>query len=274
MARKRKGTSLGGGANWLDTYGDMVTLLLTFFVMLYASSSFDEGKWQYILQAFASKGSIINPVVGDSKASDSDSPGYPEEEPLGEGELPQTFDQLYQYLVNYVNDNKLQESVQVDKGQANVYMKFKNSIFFSGDSDILLPTGINVLDNIGKGLKAVDDKILVVKISGHTAISPGSVKDDTELSSTRAVNVLKYLRDHDIVARQKLISVGMGSNRPVAPNDNEENRAKNRRVEIIIVRKDADFSNQEVIKELMEMEFGTDIVPPDEAPPSDTQKDK
>lgn len=269
MARKKRSTSLGGGANWIDTYGDMVTLLLTFFVMLYASSSFDEGKWQYILQAFTSNGTILNPIVGDSRKDDASSMGYPVDETLGEGELPQTFDQLYQYLVQYINDNKLTESVEIEKGQSNVYMKFQNSIFFSGDSEVLLPTGIEVLDSIGKGLKAVDDKILVVKISGHTAISPGSIKDDTELSSMRAVNVLKYLRDNNIVAKKKLISVGMGANRPVAPNDTEANRAKNRRVEIIIVRNDADFTNQEVVKELMDMEFGTDIVPPDEAPPED-----
>ena len=50
--RKRRKTEAPSGGNWLDTYADMVTLLLTFFVLLYASSSIDEQKWQQILQAF------------------------------------------------------------------------------------------------------------------------------------------------------------------------------------------------------------------------------
>ena len=269
MARRKKESSGEGGANWMDTYGDMVTLLLTFFVLLYASSSFDEGKWQYILQAFTSQGSIENPVVGPPKPSESDSAGFEFEDVLADGELPKTFDQLYQYLANYVQDNDLSDSVEVDKGKSNIYLKFRNSIFFGGDSDILLPTGSAVLDDIGKGLKAVDDKILVVKVLGHTAKSPGSTKDETILSSGRAVNVLMYLRDNDIVLKEKLMSVGMGSNRPIAPNDNEENRAKNRRVEIVIIRNDADFTDKDVIDELLSMEFGTDVVPPDDLP-SDT----
>ncbi len=264
MARKKKSSGGEGGANWMDTYGDMVTLLLTFFVLLYASSSFDEGKWQYILQAFTSTGEIANPVVGEENPSDDEEPGYNIEEMLADGELPKTFDQLYQYLANYVEDNKLSDSIEVEKGSTNIYLKFRNSIFFGGDSDVLLPTGVKVLNEIGSGIKAVDDKIMAVKVLGHTAESPSSTMDETILSSGRAVNVLIYLRDHDIVVQEKLMSVGMGSNRPIAPNDTEENRAKNRRVEIVIIRNDADFSNQEVINELLELEFGTDFVPPDE----------
>ena len=63
MARRKKSSGSEGGSNWMDTYGDMVTLLLTFFVMLYASSSVDEEKWQYILQAFTSNGDILNEIV-------------------------------------------------------------------------------------------------------------------------------------------------------------------------------------------------------------------
>ena len=121
------------------------------------------------------------------------------------------------------------------------------------------------------GLKAVDDKIMVIRVCGHTAKSPGSIVDDTLLSSGRAVNVVNYLRDNKISPPEKLVSVGYGSYRPIAPNDTEENRAINRRVEIIIIRNDADFTDQEVINELLALEFGTDIVNPED-PASDTKE--
>lgn len=267
MARRNKEESTGG-ANWMDTYGDMVTLLLTFFVMLYASSSFDEEKWQYILQAFTSNGEVVNQIVADSDEdalddSTDDNFVTPEKE-LKPGELPQTFDQLYHYLVYYSQKNGLSESLEIEKGKSNVYLRFKNNVFFSGDSAVLLSTGKQILDSIGRGIKAVDDKIYLVKVCGHTADSPTSVMDDNILASGRAVTVANYIRDKGITKPSKLVAAGYGSYRPVAPNDTEANRAKNRRVEIVIVRNDVDFTDDQVVQELMEMEFGTDQVTPDE----------
>ena len=64
MASIKKKSSGGGGANWMDTYGDMVTLLLCFFVLLYSMSSIDEAKWKIIVQSF-------NPSIVD----ETDPPG-------------------------------------------------------------------------------------------------------------------------------------------------------------------------------------------------------
>lgn len=100
--RRRKG-------NWLDTYADMVTLLLCFFVLLYSASSVDETKWQYIYQSFTSSGSYINPFVMDEqpKNNAADTNGNAEAPPntqnggttseQTEG-LPSDFNQLYSFL--------------------------------------------------------------------------------------------------------------------------------------------------------------------------------
>ena len=66
MAKRRTESGEEKG-NWLDTYADMVTLLLCFFVLLYSASSVDETKWQYIYQSFTSSGSYINPFVMDEQ---------------------------------------------------------------------------------------------------------------------------------------------------------------------------------------------------------------
>ncbi|MFA5658055.1 MAG: flagellar motor protein MotB [Oscillospiraceae bacterium] len=258
MARKKPDS--GGGANWMDTYGDMVTLLLTFFVMLYASSSFDEAKWQYILQAFTSKGDKVNIVIGPEEPENSENDGPYITDELEEGEMPQTFDQLYQYLVNYIEKNELEDSVEIEKGATNIYLKFRDNVFFGGDSDVLLDEGKIVLDGIGPAIKAVDDKILGIKICGHTAEGVYSLVDDMELSTGRAVNVYHYLDAIEAADVSKMVSTGYGKNRPVAPNDTEENRAKNRRVEIIIIRNDVDFTNPDVVSELLSMEFGVDYI--------------
>lgn len=263
LARRKKSGSVSGGANWMDTYGDMVTLLLTFFVLLYASSSVDEAKWQYILQAFTSNGSIVNPIVAPQNPDSNVDQPYVTDD-LADGELPETFDQLYQYLVQYVEKNQLQSSVEVEKGQSNIYLKFRDNIFFSGDSSVLLQEGKTILGSMGVGIKAVDDKILLIKVCGHTADAKFSQVDDTLLSAVRAVNVVNFLRDANLINRLKLRSEGYGNSRPIAPNDTEENMRKNRRVEIIIVRNDADYSDPAVVQEFIKMELGIDYVKSDE----------
>ncbi|MBR3920564.1 MAG: flagellar motor protein MotB, partial [Oscillospiraceae bacterium] len=65
MARRRGGGDGESGGSWLDTYADMITLILCFFVLLYSMSTMDELKFQYIAQAFSSMGKIINAVVAE-----------------------------------------------------------------------------------------------------------------------------------------------------------------------------------------------------------------
>lgn len=256
MARKKSAPVDGG--NWLDTYADMVTLLLTFFVMLYASSSINEEKWQLILQAFESFGTHMNDVV-TSEQSDVTSAGdqlpLPTDSEMSEG-LPQTFDQLYQYLQQYIGDNNLQGSVELEKGAANVYLRFRDNIFFGGDSDVLLDEGEQVLTGLSTGIKNVESLIKLIRINGHTADSPYSSVNDRLLSAGRANAVLRYLENMNIVPPQKLVESAYGMYRPVATNDTEENRRLNRRVEIVIMRNDVNYSDPNVIYDLLAAELG------------------
>ena len=115
MAKLEKKAKEDHSNDWLSTYGDMVTLLLTFFVLLYASSSQDEQKFQYIYQAFTSHGKYLNEYVDSPNPVPEDGEGTVSEKPDsngGQGNLPQTFDQLYQYISQYVSDNNLLRTKQ------------------------------------------------------------------------------------------------------------------------------------------------------------------
>lgn len=268
MARRKNGQD-EEGASWMDTYGDMVTLILTFFVLLYSMSSIDSQKWQYIAQAFASHGNTVNAVVDEDKKIDPSLGDLTdviinEADPkatdtLPDGAIPENFDQLYHYLKNYIDKNGLTENVEITKGASNVYLKFRDNIFFSPDSDTLLDNGKIILDNISVGIKAVDKYILGIKINGYTAdaISP---TDEWDLSSGRANAVLRYLMEKNICETEKLSSSGYGKYRPIDTNETEEGRKQNRRVEIIIARNDADYSDPKVLEEYFKMEFGDGFV--------------
>ena len=119
MAKINKKPKEDHSNDWLSTYGDMVTLLLTFFVLLYASSSQDDQKFQYIYQAFTSHGKYLNQYVDSPNPVPEDGEGTVSEKPDsngGQGNLPQSFDQLYQYMSQYVSENNLEQSISLDSG--------------------------------------------------------------------------------------------------------------------------------------------------------------
>lgn len=263
MARERKSSKPVEGGNWLDTYADMVTLLLTFFVMLYSSSKIEEDKWQLLLQAFESFGTHVNEVVADPSASAGDDPAVPTApDPPPDG-TPQTIDQLYQYLSAYIAENNLSDSVELERGAANVYLRFRDNVFFDGDSDVLLDEGKTILSGLGTGLRDVDDLIQLIRINGHTADAPMSSVNDRMLSAGRANAVLLYLEQQNVVKPEKLIASAYGKWRPVAPNDTEEDMRLNRRVEIVIMRRDVDYSDPAVLYDLLELEIGDDFTDKD-----------
>ncbi len=251
MARKKVDAG-GGGPNWLDTYADMVTLLLTFFVLLFAMSSVDSDKWQMLAKAFAGGREITN--GGPQLVIDPDESGdaLDTSTPIANGETGSggleevdvdevlTFDDLYAYLASYVKKNKLSDSVSVNKGDGYTFLIFRNSIFFDGDSYTLRDDGKVILDYLCNGLVNITKDIGEIRVYGHTAQAKDSDKTeqliwDRTLSTNRANSVLMYIQFKDILDPAKMVAEGYGQYRPLVPHDGtEETRIKNRRVELYI----------------------------------------
>ncbi len=242
MNKERKYTKVNKDA-WMNTYADMITLLLVFFILLYSMSSIDQEKYRMLVKAFTADPQTLeqlrqmdiqeqNPGGGEAAG------GIDEEEDPGKID---NLDKLYSYLKQYVEENNLEHSVQVEKGENLVYVRFMSSLFFEADRAVLLQGGTEILDYVGKALGEVEPYIKFIRIDGHTAeAAPGtSTVDNRELSTDRANEVLGYLEDRYITDPSKLMAVGYGLYRPIAPNDTEENRAKNRRVEILVAQEDA-----------------------------------
>lgn len=260
MARRKSGGG-EGGANWMDTYGDLVTLLLCFFVLLYSMSTMDETKWQYIAQAFSGgKGEIINVVVDNEPNPENDPSAIYVDEKQDENSQQIDFEEFYMYLNEVVVSAGLEDSVSVEMADTGVYMKFRDSVFFGGDSYDLLDEGKYILEIICDGIRAVDSHVLAIKVNGHTAQSAGSDANEWELSSGRANSVINYMLSLDCCEASKFSAAGYGKYRPVSDNDTEDGKRQNRRVEIVFIRNDVDFDDPAVVKELLELEFGQSFV--------------
>lgn len=235
---KRNKKSGGGGANWMDTYGDMVTLLLCFFVMLYSMSRMDESKWIALVQSFNPGYAVDEPsqIVVPGEIANEPVTGLPSA--LTQDQVEAALEELYVSMSEYAASAGLQDMVSLSKGSGYVFISFDDTIFFDGDSYVLKDGGKAILDQIAVPLAEASGSINEIRVLGHTAQAspdrPNYVDVDRFLSSDRATVVTIYLQEKNIIDPARLVSVGYGQWRPIASNDTAETRAQNRRVELII----------------------------------------
>lgn len=233
----------------METYSDMVTLLLTFFIMLYAMSTIDAQKYAAIVASFSK---AMNPeayyqVMEAEKAKEEIVDLYEEIEEIDETE---EIDALYTLLRQYIDENKLNEQVTLSKSEEYVFIRFSDSVAFKGYSDILEQSGKQILDVLADGLLLVDEYVEEVIIAGHTAKVDYDFTDiDRSLSTNRANVVLKYLENKRVTDPAKYLAIGYGLYSPIADNTTPEGRAKNRRVEIFISRKGHPISYTKIIQD-------------------------
>ena len=223
----------------MDTYGDMVTLLLCFFVLLYSMSTISEEKWKMLVASF-------NPdaAMTMTESTGNDGPNADPNELDGSGmglsqvDIDEDMNQLYEMIMAYIADQSAQDSVSVSMGDGKVFVTFNQTAFFDGDDWQLKEESKPILEMIASMLSEVAGSIDEVRVMGHTAQGspdkPNNITVDRMLSAQRAAITVAYIQQFCTVDPARLVSEAYGQWRPVAPNDTSEGRAQNRRVEMII----------------------------------------
>lgn len=236
---KKRNKSSSSGANWMDTYGDLVTLLLCFFVLLYSISTVDQAKWIQVVKSFNPNAVEVSQIAIDNVPDATDEvPNHVKDGSLDEDE----FDALYESLRKALEEARLEGEVDLYKGDGYTFVTFRDNVFFAGDSSIIRDEGKGILDQFATIISGVSESIKEIQILGHTTqADPNQVNEpesDRVLSAERAARVTAYIQQRTTVSPDKIVSVAYGQFRPIAPFDTEENRAKNRRVEMLITKSD------------------------------------
>jgi chemotaxis protein MotB len=226
------GESSGNEERWLLTYSDMITLLLGYFVILYSISNTDLKKFEQLAAGVRRGFNMISVNLFESSTtgSEGNAAGFI----AGIPEISRDFLRISSELTNYARSHNLNGDVNVNMRPEGVVVSVSTSLLFNSGSADIRPESTTTLDAVAALLKPLPNE---VRIAGHTDdLSPyPQYPSNWELSSGRAVTVLRYLIDRDGIAPRRLSAVGYADNQPLRPNDSPEHRAVNRRVEILIV---------------------------------------
>ncbi|MFO7985580.1 MAG: OmpA family protein [Desulfatiglandaceae bacterium] len=230
---RNKMTSAGGGRSnsWLTTFNDLITLLMVFFVLLFTMATTDVGKLkQFQVSIMRGLGVLekgeMSPIgVIESFGDKGTNKGVNREKMFPDG--PESIEDYLEAIKSFAGvDVKF-------RGKDQVLSLDGSALFTSGCADIT-PAAYPMLEKMLRIIKACSCR---VRVEGHTDSIPIFTKkfeSNWELSTARAVNIVKYFVEKGDVAPERFSAVGYGELRPLAANDTPEHRAQNRRVEIVL----------------------------------------
>jgi chemotaxis protein MotB len=244
--RKKKHDDDHMDESWLIPYADLLTLLLALFIVLFASSSVDAQKFQAMSQAFNqifTGGSALMEYPSPVPESELGDEKKEEEKPLTVDEVEaakkkdrQELEELQQKVNGYIAANELQKQFATELTSEGLLLTIRDNVLFQSGSAVVGSKDEGVAKELS-GLLEMDSPRSVI-ISGHTdniPISNARYESNWELSVMRAVNFMKIILKNQNLDPRWFSAKGFGEFKPLASNDTSEGRAKNRRVEVLIL---------------------------------------
>ena len=216
----------------MTTFSDLMSLLLCFFVLLLSFSEMDVARFKEVAgslrDAFGVQREEV--VFQIPKGIDVVSTEFP---------ARFTVDELLERVKAAVKLELIKGEIQIESLKDRVILRFKDELMFPKGSAELTPQAKAVLLKLGEVLALFDGEIIVAGHTDNLPIHSPKFRSNWDLSAARAVSVVDFLLAHKFVLPRQMAAVGYGPSRPLYPNDTEEHRAANRRVEIILLQKNA-----------------------------------
>ncbi len=209
---------------WVISYADFVTVLLAIFMVLWLSSSFD---------------------ISDTALAKKISPQEEIKEQTGENHLldgvKNPSDSKEIKIIEFekeLNDLKIalkdNTKAQIIKNDTEITIRLSEGVLFDEGSAIIKPDSVQTLNSLIAQLKKNNKQIRIEGHSDNLPVKGGKYPSNWELSSARAISILNFLISGGI-EKTRLSAIGYADNKPVETNDTPQGRAKNRRVDIVII---------------------------------------
>jgi chemotaxis protein MotB len=220
---------------YIITYADLITLLLGLFVILYAASQVDLGKYREVAQALVSyfrTGSVPLPLEQRGQAVLAGEEGLPA--PILPRSPYRTVDEWMQQSEHALRPYVASGMLTLERTAEGAILRIGEAALFESGKAELQPHALPLLDTLAMLLRQVPQ---LINVDGHTDSIPIRTlryESNWHLSTARALTVAYYLMQHG-VAEERIVIRGFGPQRPIAPNSTPEGRARNRRVEITLL---------------------------------------
>lgn len=222
-----------GGLRWLLTYSDMITLLMAFFIVMYAMSQIDTAKYQSLSK---SMGQALGGTNYIGMQSGGLIPGAEGGTELAGKTTEDSLEQIANDLTDYANNNDLSGKVSFFLSEEGLNISFTGSVLFDKGKADLRPEAIPALKEVANYLHKVPNYIGVAGSTDDLKISTEQFPSNWELSVIRATTVVRFLVEKEGIDPHRIIALGYGEYHLLYPNINEVNRSKNRRIDIIIYK--------------------------------------
>ncbi|MCI9525967.1 MAG: flagellar motor protein MotB [Lachnospiraceae bacterium] len=270
MAKRKVEESGGGEASWLNTFADLMNLLLCFFVLLFAMSTVDAEKWEQLINsmqkssfsilssggASVGEGMMISTGVSqlemlddyfkeETNSSDEEEtePKDKETEPTAEEELKEEYEaaglkeseEMAEQIEEMLAKRQIDNQAEVDVNAQFVRITLSGALLFDSAQSQIREDALPLVDKLSMILANYNSN--QIEIEGHTdnvPISNAKYENNDVLSAYRAFAVKDYVLEHTALEAGKIYAAGCGEYNPVADNSTPEGRARNRRVEIKI----------------------------------------
>lgn len=264
--RKKKEEEEGGAGmeRWLLTYSDLITLLMAFFILMYAMSQVDAQKYSAVANSLSlvltGQAMSVLETQGPSLAegiSGQQLKEGPGPSPQEQGQLDEVKRQIAEFIKAEESQagaqstgaagtaTKLGDYIVILEQERGLVISFKDTLLFASGSDELTPRARDIITKVGGALKTIPNYI---RVEGHTdnlPIRTSKFPSNWELSVLRATNVVHVLQANAGIPADRLSIIGYGEYRPLVENSDAFNRSMNRRVDIVILKKKYDYFEPE-----------------------------
>ena len=220
-----------GAPAWMTTYSDLVTLLLTFFVLLLSMANMDPVKFTEASSSLKDAFGIHKqPAHVDFAIPVLPSPPITTYSPIQQ----QTTQKVYDKIKSQIDSRRLEHDIGVLKNDdESIILRINESVLFDRGLAKIAPQSYSILRTVADIIRPLP---MDLRIEGHTDDIPvsSSTYSNWDLSVERAVAVMRFFTQSDLLPLDRMAAIGYGKKRPLVSNSNEVNRGKNRRVDFFL----------------------------------------
>jgi len=231
--KKKEDAPPPGSPAWMTTYGDLMTLLLCFFVLLVSMSTMEVEKFKAAAASLKGALSVLpfqEQTIPNPMTPKTANQRQPRSKRTSKSEAVKKLERLIQ-------EKNLGRLIEVKEISSGIHIIIGDPALFDSGSAVIKTQIYAVLDGVAEIVKEGDVEDYI-RVEGHTdnvPINTPQYKNNWELSISRSLSVIRYIKENNDIDPKRLLPVGCGEYHPIESNDTPEGRAINRRVELYIV---------------------------------------